>query len=322
MSLITRCPACTTIFKVVPDQLRVSEGWVRCGQCDEVFDANAHLQTALPTEITEPEPADPQETSLPLEPPVEEGDPYDWSAGVEVEPSPLVDEHASVPDPVKPEQNPQPELPASEIFVDDLMAVSPGLAEGIDLAQPPADATPIDETVVSPAFMRGVDFAEQKIGPPRTQWVAVAGVCFLTLCLGFQWLVQERDRIAASASGLKPALVAVCAVMGCKVAPMQSIEAVVIDSSAFSKLQTDTYQLGFTLKSTALVEIAAPSLELTLTDMQDQPLVRRVFSPSDLGRVHQTLAASSEWTGSRTLILAPSPVTARITGYRLLAFYP
>ena len=46
MSLITRCPACTTMFKVVPDQLRVSDGWVRCGQCNEVFDANANLQDA------------------------------------------------------------------------------------------------------------------------------------------------------------------------------------------------------------------------------------------------------------------------------------
>src|SRR5688572_24412290 len=44
MSLITRCPACGTMFKVVPDQLRISEGWVRCGHCREVFDATAHLQ--------------------------------------------------------------------------------------------------------------------------------------------------------------------------------------------------------------------------------------------------------------------------------------
>jgi predicted Zn finger-like uncharacterized protein len=44
MSLITRCPACGTMFKVVPDQLRISEGWVRCGHCAEVFDATAYLQ--------------------------------------------------------------------------------------------------------------------------------------------------------------------------------------------------------------------------------------------------------------------------------------
>ncbi|QPF76460.1 DUF3426 domain-containing protein [Roseateles sp. DAIF2] len=43
MSLATRCTACGTIFRVVQDQLRVSEGWVRCGRCAEVFDANEQL---------------------------------------------------------------------------------------------------------------------------------------------------------------------------------------------------------------------------------------------------------------------------------------
>ena len=44
MALITRCPSCATLFKVVPDQLRISGGWVRCGQCKQVFDANKNLQ--------------------------------------------------------------------------------------------------------------------------------------------------------------------------------------------------------------------------------------------------------------------------------------
>lgn len=44
MRLVTRCPACTTTFKVVRDQLRISEGWVRCGRCSEVFDATLDLQ--------------------------------------------------------------------------------------------------------------------------------------------------------------------------------------------------------------------------------------------------------------------------------------
>ena len=39
MSLATRCPSCGTIFRVVQDQLKVCEGWVRCGRCDEVFSA-------------------------------------------------------------------------------------------------------------------------------------------------------------------------------------------------------------------------------------------------------------------------------------------
>ena len=39
MSLATRCTACATAFRVVQDQLKVSEGWVRCGRCGEVFNA-------------------------------------------------------------------------------------------------------------------------------------------------------------------------------------------------------------------------------------------------------------------------------------------
>lgn len=43
MSLAARCHACHTAFRVVPDQLRVSDGWVRCGRCGEVFNANDTL---------------------------------------------------------------------------------------------------------------------------------------------------------------------------------------------------------------------------------------------------------------------------------------
>lgn len=43
MRLITVCPACTTMFKVVTDQLKISEGWVRCGQCGHVFNATLHF---------------------------------------------------------------------------------------------------------------------------------------------------------------------------------------------------------------------------------------------------------------------------------------
>src|SRR5688572_24142548 len=39
MSLATRCSVCQTVFRVVQDQLKVSEGWVRCGRCAKVFNA-------------------------------------------------------------------------------------------------------------------------------------------------------------------------------------------------------------------------------------------------------------------------------------------
>jgi len=43
MALTTRCPHCGTSFKVVPDQLRVRNGLVRCGACSTVFDGRACL---------------------------------------------------------------------------------------------------------------------------------------------------------------------------------------------------------------------------------------------------------------------------------------
>lgn len=56
MSLATRCPACSTVFRVVRDQLRVSDGWVRCGQCQEVFNAVESL-FELSAEPAAPPPA-------------------------------------------------------------------------------------------------------------------------------------------------------------------------------------------------------------------------------------------------------------------------
>ncbi|MCL1962111.1 MAG: zinc-ribbon domain-containing protein [Desulfovibrionaceae bacterium] len=43
MGLVTRCPACSTLFRLVPDQIRIAAGWVRCGQCGKVFDASVHM---------------------------------------------------------------------------------------------------------------------------------------------------------------------------------------------------------------------------------------------------------------------------------------
>ena len=38
-SMLTRCPACTTSFRVTPDQLKARGGKVRCGKCQTVFNA-------------------------------------------------------------------------------------------------------------------------------------------------------------------------------------------------------------------------------------------------------------------------------------------
>ncbi|MDE2402502.1 MAG: zinc-ribbon and DUF3426 domain-containing protein [Burkholderiales bacterium] len=62
MSLATRCTHCGTIFKVVQDQLKVSEGWVRCGRCNSVFNAMPglfDLERDLPPQRTQTAPSQP-----------------------------------------------------------------------------------------------------------------------------------------------------------------------------------------------------------------------------------------------------------------------
>src|SRR6267378_4224622 len=39
VSMITRCPACATAFRVTEPQLRARAGQVRCGRCGALFDA-------------------------------------------------------------------------------------------------------------------------------------------------------------------------------------------------------------------------------------------------------------------------------------------
>lgn len=65
MNLATRCTTCGTIFRVVQDQLRVSEGWVRCGRCAEVFDAREQL---FDLERDSPPPWPPTSTADPVAP--------------------------------------------------------------------------------------------------------------------------------------------------------------------------------------------------------------------------------------------------------------
>ena len=65
-----------------------------------------------------------------------------------------------------------------------------------------------------------------------------------------------------------------------------------------------------------------PALELTLTDAQDQPLVRRVLMPAELAPARGVIAPASEWSGSLAMAVAADGTGGRVAGYRLLAFYP
>ena len=137
-----------------------------------------------------------------------------------------------------------------------------------------------------------------------------------------QVVVHERDRIAATEPATREALVALCEWVDCKIQPLRQIESVVIDSSSFTKVRADVYRLHFTLKSTAAIGLAMPALELTLTDLQDQPVVRRVLLASELAAGKDILDAGAELSTAIPISVKQGSGTERISGYRLLAFYP
>jgi hypothetical protein len=150
------------------------------------------------------------------------------------------------------------------------------------------------------------------------------------LCL--QVLVQQRDSVVAMEPALMPLVQALCAQLHCDVGPLRRIESVVIDSSSFNKIDSDSYRLSFLLKNTGNTAVAMPSLEVTLTDTQDQALIRRVLSPAQLGMRATLLASGGEAAGAVVMQVTGSdgllayagvPVNPlRVAGYRVLAFYP
>ena len=97
-----------------------------------------------------------------------------------------------------------------------------------------------------------------------------------------------------------------------------------------------TFAVTITGPIKATPRVALPSLELTLTDTQDQAQLRRVLSPAELGATAPTLAAGAEFSGVLAIRVLNSPPDAsasqppsarpsaplRIAGYRVLAFYP
>jgi hypothetical protein len=152
--------------------------------------------------------------------------------------------------------------------------------------------------------------------------VALAFVSLLLAALlVLQLAYDDRDRIAVLQPRLRPVLELMCEQLQCTLAPPRQIEAVVIESSGFNRLRSDAYRLSFTLRNNAGMSVAAPAIELTLTDNQDQPVLRRVLTPVELGARDNVIAAGGEWSGSVGLVLTPNG-SGRIAGYRLLAFYP
>lgn len=327
--MATRCTACGTVFRVVQDQLRVSEGWVRCGRCSEVFNAAESLldletgaahqdkQATRPRAMAQfgaPRPA----PTPPAPPPAFAPAPVPSRFEVDA-PAPAAYRERER----EPEIEPEPEaMPV----VDD--AASRFAA---DAATAPTDsAAPVsqgdDEPAgkhgrgrpATPSFVRQAERAARWRHPRvRTaMWtVGVLGV----LGLGAQVLHEYRDLVAARYTALRPALQQGCEWLGCTVDAAHLIDSLVVESSGLVRVEkSSVYKLSVALRNRAALEVALPALELSLTDSQGKLVARRVLRTPELGVKQATLAPGRELTLQATLQAATAPVA----GYTIELFYP
>ena len=170
------------------------------------------------------------------------------------------------------------------------------------------------------------EFLLKPESPPRSRflWGSLAFLALAALVL--QGVYRYRTELAAAAPAARPALALGCRVLRCEIPLPRRPELMSIDSS---DLQADAKSdavivLNAVLRNKAPFAQQLPTLELTLTDERDRPVLRKVLFPRDYldparaGALQQGLAPSSEMS----LRVNFDAGRIRATGYRLYLFFP
>jgi predicted Zn finger-like uncharacterized protein len=181
--------------------------------------------------------------------------------------------------------------------------------------------TRTEAAAAAPAFDFGPS-ADSASKPRRWPWLL--GSLIVLAALFGQVVFHYRTAISLLIPETKPWYVELCATLGCELPLPRRIELMSIEAS---DLQADTTNpsvmvLTATLRNRAIFNQQSPLIELTLTDAQEQPVVRRVLAPQDyMGKMVSAqggFAANSEV--AIKVFVEGSQVKA--TGYRLYLFYP
>ena len=322
MILITTCPACQTQFEVNDAQLQAHAGQVRCGACEQVFDARA---TLLALEAEE----DASASKL-------LSDGHDHVLMAEPDPQPDLTDSSAPAD--------NAELPHSGLdAVEDQILASGAdndLPADTDIAEvgtpedtltettdfPSPDETPGDtETNHSvPAFLQTVGEASA-VALSRRQRVGYAMLIVLLICLAVaQSVYLLRQRVASLFPASQPWLVQMCQHLHCSMGLPRQIQQLVIDDADIQEQPDHAHVLVF---SSVLINHgdqaqAFPDIELTLTGTGDEALFRRRIPPADYlpssFPVTAGIAAHQEVRVQALLAVEDQ----RVAGYRVAIDYP
>ncbi|MDE2094778.1 MAG: zinc-ribbon and DUF3426 domain-containing protein, partial [Burkholderiales bacterium] len=320
--------------RVVQDQLKVSEGWVRCGRCNEVFNA---LEGLFDLERDTP----PQEVSgaasAPRSAAVQaSAEPFDIEVDIAAaatagDPS-LIDKiDAQL---LAPRRSEAGSTPATRIGERDRLEFpdaqfdpeSPTDDTAVDADDAPAWSTPSTPEsteptapAAAPEFVRRAQRAARWQRPKvRAALVGVALV--LAVSLALQAGHHFRNLISARWPETRPLLAAWCAARSCAIEAPQRIDDVSVESTALTRASApDVFKLSVALRNHGALTVALPSVDLSLTDPNGQLVARRVLTPRDFG---VALARLQPGGDANLQLLLTAGGEAQVTGYTVEIFYP
>jgi len=326
MSLATRCIACGTVFRVVQDQLKVSEGWVRCGRCGDVFSA---LEGLFDLEReTAPNWTPSQRGTLDLLPASADDHERQTSLGATplagsdatTQTSLLADATDGVGDTevdTRADSQIDTQQPEPGTTKDD--AVARGQEAVLDGAAIDAAGVEPAALELSPAFMRRADRAARWQSPGMQRTLALAAAV-LGLLLAAQAALWQRDAIAARWPPAAPLLARLCEPLGCRLEPLRYLNGLAVESSGLIQLDNPSlYRLQVELRNRDARPLLAPALDLTLTDSRGAVVARKVLGPREWGSATPTIVAAGT---ELTLQAVLESGERRITGYSIEIFYP
>ena len=293
MSSITNCPACETQFVVTEEQLHQHNGKVRCGNCLNVFDATQHI-VQLNDQV---------ETELET--------PNDSISDVEIN---------------KPSSNEAAELGKLQSTIASKKSVKDEAKSEILLDN--REHEPIFSTNDTQPSIFDDLAGKSKLNAKKStkklpKWLMLLLVLALLLAAIAQSIYFLRSEIAIYYPNVKPYLVETCKQLGCAIGLPKKIELIVIDDS---DIQEDADHLGLIRLSCTIINQAGfnqayPNLELTLTDVEDKPKLRRIFKPSEYLAANTNIANGLAAGEEVKVKLAIATHGEAVSGYRVLVTY-
>ncbi len=160
----------------------------------------------------------------------------------------------------------------------------------------------------SPSFVRS-----RAAAPPasrRQQWGLAAAIAGLSVLLALQWVVADREQLAADARW-RPLVQRVCGVLGCLVPAWREPDALVLldrDVRPDPEIR-DALRVSASFRNDAPWPQAWPRLQLTLSDVDGIVVAERTFAADDyLGAApSQPLLAPGQIATVRMLVAEPTP---------------